>query len=230
MGDVQFQKKCINKMESVGTLGRTVLFVSHNMQAVKQLCNTAILLSKGRIAEKDSVVNVINRYVKEVVNYENNYDNNITVEDEDFELLKINLVQNNLVVQGTITNCENLHVVIDYKVKRPVAGLRVFFDLFDNFENMIFRTFHDENECDHPVIQSGAYSSIATIPKNVLGPIRYQLKIKAGIYNRKYCLPAEGITITFDVINTGTYNKAYPGDPFHGLLAYKIDWQTKEIA
>jgi lipopolysaccharide transport system ATP-binding protein len=50
VGDAQFQKKCLGKMEEVASEGRTVLFVSHNMAAIRALCSTAILLKKGSIA------------------------------------------------------------------------------------------------------------------------------------------------------------------------------------
>ena len=49
VGDVAFQKKCLGKMENVAREGRTVLFVSHNMNAVEQLCGSALLLERGRI-------------------------------------------------------------------------------------------------------------------------------------------------------------------------------------
>ena len=49
VGDFDFQKKCLNKMEDVGLQGRTVLFVSHNMQMITRLCSRAILLEKGQI-------------------------------------------------------------------------------------------------------------------------------------------------------------------------------------
>jgi lipopolysaccharide transport system ATP-binding protein len=60
VGDASFQKKCLGKMGEVSREGRTVLFVSHNMAAVKNLCGRAILLNNGhleRIGSADSVVN-----------------------------------------------------------------------------------------------------------------------------------------------------------------------------
>ena len=50
VGDVQFQKKCLGKMEAVGREGRTVLFVSHNMAAIQQLTNKCLLLHHGQLA------------------------------------------------------------------------------------------------------------------------------------------------------------------------------------
>jgi lipopolysaccharide transport system ATP-binding protein len=49
VGDAQFQKKCLGKMEQIGSSGRTVIFVSHNMPAVLRLCNRVILLHQGRV-------------------------------------------------------------------------------------------------------------------------------------------------------------------------------------
>jgi lipopolysaccharide transport system ATP-binding protein len=63
VGDAAFQQKCIGKMRSAGQSdGRTVLFVSHNMAAVKQLCRTGILMSAGRVAEMGSIADVAKTY------------------------------------------------------------------------------------------------------------------------------------------------------------------------
>ncbi len=65
VGDVDFQKKCINKMDSVSRKeGRTVLFVSHNMASLQNLCNTSILLEQGKLIEYDKSNIVINNYLK----------------------------------------------------------------------------------------------------------------------------------------------------------------------
>jgi lipopolysaccharide transport system ATP-binding protein len=63
VGDAQFQKKCLGKMNEVSKHGRTVLFVSHNMPAVKGLCSRAILVDGGRIAADGDVDEVVNRYL-----------------------------------------------------------------------------------------------------------------------------------------------------------------------
>lgn len=64
VGDTEFQKKCLGKMESVTREGRTVLFVSHNMAAVQQLCTRGIVLSQGRIRFDGSVGDAISFYVQ----------------------------------------------------------------------------------------------------------------------------------------------------------------------
>lgn len=62
VGDSQFQKKCLGKMEDVGREGRTVLFVSHNMGAISSLCNKGILLSSGTINYEGDIKKAISLY------------------------------------------------------------------------------------------------------------------------------------------------------------------------
>lgn len=62
VGDAQFQKKCLNQMEAVTGSGRTVLFVSHNMGAVKRICSTCVVLSSGTLEFRGSTAEAIHRY------------------------------------------------------------------------------------------------------------------------------------------------------------------------
>lgn len=64
VGDAEFQKKCLGKMKDVSGEGRTVLFVSHNMLAVKSLCNKGILLEHGQVTEIGQIDQVVNTYSK----------------------------------------------------------------------------------------------------------------------------------------------------------------------
>lgn len=66
VGDVEFQKKCLGKMRDVASSGRTVLFVSHNMAAIKNLCSKCILLKDGQIDTIGETENIIKKYLKTV--------------------------------------------------------------------------------------------------------------------------------------------------------------------
>ena len=70
VGDAKFQNKCLGKMKEVSQEGRTLIFVSHNMGAVSNLCNRAVFLEKGSLRKIGSVEGVINTYLAEVL--ENN--------------------------------------------------------------------------------------------------------------------------------------------------------------
>jgi lipopolysaccharide transport system ATP-binding protein len=67
VGDAQFQKKSLGKMEDVSREGRTVLFVSHNMGAVEQLCSRGILLDNGKIITDGDISDTIKNYLKNVM-------------------------------------------------------------------------------------------------------------------------------------------------------------------
>lgn len=69
VGDAEFQKKCLGKMGDVSKgQGRTVLFVSHNMNAVNQLCNKGILLNKGQIEMIGDTTSIISKYIENQIN------------------------------------------------------------------------------------------------------------------------------------------------------------------
>ncbi len=65
VGDAEFQRKCLGKMKEVSMGGRTVLFVSHNMAAIQNLCNTAIYLKHGQLVTQGPTAEVINTYLKD---------------------------------------------------------------------------------------------------------------------------------------------------------------------
>ena len=64
VGDLEFQKKCLDRMEQVTkNEGRTILFVSHNMEAVRQLCSTVVLLEKGKVVKVGPTNKIVNEYI-----------------------------------------------------------------------------------------------------------------------------------------------------------------------
>ncbi len=67
VGDAEFQKKCLGKMSDVAGHGRTIIFVSHNMQAVQSLCKTALYLKAGHIVDQGETDKVINNYLSREV-------------------------------------------------------------------------------------------------------------------------------------------------------------------
>ena len=70
VGDAAFQKKCLNKMGEVAGEGRTILFVSHNINALNTLCNEAVYLEKGRVKERGKATSVLMSYTSDLFNCE----------------------------------------------------------------------------------------------------------------------------------------------------------------
>ena len=234
VGDAQFQKKCLGKMGEVARGGRTVLFVSHNMQAIRQLCNRAIVLDCGKVIADSDPAEATEKYLRSCDTVESSAKNleelisNLPL-DPVFKLETITLTQNGYHTSELIESGKPLEIEIGYHVSEKVTGLRVYFDLCDDQNTLLFRSFHDEDSNGIPTTEPGYYISKAIIPSNFLGPVSYVLRIRSGIHNVRSCLPSSGVPIPLKVELTGHYNRAYMNDTFRGKLAISIDWNNRRL-
>lgn len=234
VGDAQFQKKCLGKMHDISRLGRTVLFVSHNMKAIRQLCSRAILLRGGASVAEGPPDHITEKYLQEDAPSPATIANIQQIiatapPDETIQWLDVRLSQDGAPVVHTIANGRPLHIAIQYLVRQRTTGLRIFCDVVDTEETLLFRSFHDETAEGIPVMEPGNYISTAIIPADILAPVDYELIIRAGIHNVRPCLPADGISISVPVEATGRYNRAYLGDTQRGKLAISLTWETRRI-
>ena len=229
VGDAQFQRKCLGKMEEVGKTGRTILFVSHNMQAVRQLCQRVILLKAGRVLVDGSAEQAITAYLQDGMSLvtQDNIDQLIRrlPEDPTFKLEGIRLLQHGRPVHVSVDNGSLLEIEIRYWVYEKTVGLRVYFDLLDEQDLLLFRSFNDEDSDGIPTVFPGRYIAKATIPGDLLAPIKYKIRFFATIFNERSCLP-DGITLSLDVQRGGRANRAYLSEPIRGKLAPVIMWTT----
>lgn len=229
VGDAQFQKKCLGKMNEVSSQeGRTVLFVSHNLQAVRQLCNRCILLSGGELDADGTPPETIKRYL---LQQPSDRDDTLAARiaalpwDESFRLEEVSVLQDGE-ASATLGNGAPVSIRISYSVFKKTSGLRVFIDLHDEEENLLFRSFHDEDGDGIGVTLPGSYTSEATIPADLLAPTRYQLRILATVFNQRMCIPYPGLMLSLELERTGRSNRAYLCEPFRGKLAPYIPWRT----
>ncbi len=126
-----------------------------------------------------------------------------------------------------MVNGESIEIGIQYLVLERTVGLRVYFDLLDNYDILI-RTFHDDNAETIPTVEPGEYLSIATIPANFLAPRKYEIKISGTIFNKRSCT-SDGIRIPLIVESTSSVNRGYPEDTIRSKLQPQIAWQTKKM-
>ncbi len=233
VGDALFQKKCLGKMKEVSACeGRTVLFVSHNLQAVRQLCSRCLLVKAGQLVADATPVQAIESYLQfDPLCEEVDIQARIAAlpQDPAFRLETVRIRQEGEVV-SSLGNGAPITVGINYRVLRKTKGLRVFLDLVDDEENLLFRTFHDEDSDGIDVMEPGHYHSEATIPADLLSPTRYHLRVLATVFNERMCIPYPGLVFPLDVERTGRSNRAYLGEPVRGKLAPFIPWQTTVVS
>ncbi|MDO4571251.1 MAG: ABC transporter ATP-binding protein [Planctomycetia bacterium] len=131
VGDAQFQKKCLGKMNDVAASGRTVLFVSHNMSAVKNLCQRAILLQRGEMVVDGRADEVIHEYIQSVGNpstdlsNRKSYDGSGEVRFTKF-LLQGLRTQTNVIGLG-----EGVRIELHFHVNKPVEDFELYISVWD---------------------------------------------------------------------------------------------------
>src|SRR5215218_2646426 len=86
VGDAQFQKKCFEKMQEIGTQGRTILFVSHNMSAVRSICEQALIIEKGTVVAEGDIDDTIDQYLSQIITTQ---DFNESVETNTFSVTSV---------------------------------------------------------------------------------------------------------------------------------------------
>lgn len=232
VGDAAFQKKALGKMNEISTgQGRTVLFVSHNMSAVKNLCNKGILLDKGKITKEGRLDEVIDAYFDNpFLNLNESIDEKIEKlpDDESFKFLQINVTQNGKPIGTFVGNASPIDIELSYVVKKRESGFRVYFDICDSAGELIFRSFNDEQNTGKSPVEPGQYVSRTQIPSNLLGPAKYILIVHSTIFNVRSC-SGDGVKIPLSVVQDGLYNSAYPNDTFRGKLGIALNWTTDKV-
>ena len=231
VGDAAFQEKCLGKMRDTAIQGRTVLFVSHNMQAIQQLCQKGILLDSGRVVMDGTGPEAVKKYLSDIPKTTSTTSVESLIQqlppDPAFRLYSIRLFQDGQPVEGRVLNGQPLEIEICYRILKPTTGFRVYFDLCDREEILIFRSFHDEQCRGIPRMEPGDYISKAVIPADILAPMNYELRIHATVFNIRNCIPEPGVRVSLVVERTGRANRAYLSEPIRGKLAPVIPWVTK---
>lgn len=209
VGDAGFQKKCLGKMGSVAKEGRTVLFVSHNLGAITQLCGRVVQLEKGRLKRVGPSFEVVNTYlaslfgteVKSSWSMESSQLNDAEVRFTSARLLSIDGQP-----RSVVNFDDSLVVEIAYDVKVPIRDLSVTFHLFDSMNNFVFESIDtDMPEWRGCVREPGRYHATTTIPPCLLRPGRYYLSFVSYVQGKnsfKLFQQLEG-ALTFDVSEVG---------------------------
>lgn len=224
VGDAEFQKKCLGKMEDVSKSGRTILFVSHNMRAVESLCQRVIFLSDGTLLA-DGKHEVIDQYLSNIYRTRD-IKIDTTKSDDYFSFESVKIV--NLDAESMLLrNSDDTVIQIEYVVKKTIPSFQLFVDLVDSFDNVIFRTFHYEPEnATPPSAKIGRYISCLTIPKDTLIEGHYKIVVKAANMYERMIEPAEGIIFSVGVEERGKFiRKIYQHQK--GFITINATWNTR---
>ena len=169
VGDAEFQQKCLGRMEDLSGSGRTVLFVSHNMQAVNQLCNRAILLEGGRLTYEGEPSDVVTHYLHTThgAGSHSVWDADSAPGNDLVRLQSVRVVDEDGNGLDTADVRRPIGIEIVYRVLRSGRPIFPKIKLHDRQGDTAFNAMDTSPRWDEPT-EPGEYASTAWIPANLL--------------------------------------------------------------
>ena len=189
VGDADFQQKAMGKMQNVSkSEGRTVLFVSHNMAAVKKLCDNAIMLFQGQLSEMGDVQKIINKYLNNVEKYDiliNNIDekyieNQIDGIIDNPSFIKIHslcITGNNMLPRTEFLSIEEINLIITLSINFVTSDFRVICSIVDFDNRAILYTQLSDSFLYNGHIEPGNYSIKCVFPSNFFGTNIFKISL-----------------------------------------------------
>lgn len=224
VGDAEFQKKCLGRMKDVSVNdGRTVLFVSHNMAAVKQLCNKGVVMRHGSVAFQGSSIDSVNFYqASSDTNsfFEYNGPLDQAPGNQNIRVLKFEV---HPVIGEAISISSGIEFSMEFYNAKKNSNIDVTFELRNLDEITIFHhgTILSEKNDSKP----GVYSVTGVLPPNLLNAGTYKFMVIFG-ENQRYLLYQTDEIIQFEVLNevAGSNSNVLPG-----VIRPQISYQSKFI-
>jgi lipopolysaccharide transport system ATP-binding protein len=225
VGDAAFQKKCLGKMSEVAHTGRTVLFVSHDLNAVNSLCERAILLHDGAVVMSGTPRDVTAHYLDRA----NKLYTPVTwftlagVGGE-VQLLSASVAQNGEPT-GAVSCREPFAIALEYEIRESLRGLRLFLIVRNARGEIVFMT----SDFDEPTEaafsrEAGRFASRVTVPGGLLKAGGYHVTFGADVKHERIVYTADD-ALYFDVFDTV---EDMMGDRHGrpGIVAPLLRWET----
>lgn len=212
VGDAEFQKKCLGKMEDVGREGRTVLFVSHNMGMISKICTTGILIESSTIKALGEIRDVISCY-----NQQSEVKSASVHKD-------IASVQNLSFIMASTVNGDGQEkaeywfdetIAFHVKIFAPngLENIEFTLGLLDASKNRIFNLYEDINA--YPVVD-GILSLLITFPKELVTPGKYSWTLAIHTFGVQLYDRLDDVCF-FSVLDTGSKYGRYPLESYGAI-------------
>ncbi|MCX7642329.1 MAG: ABC transporter ATP-binding protein [Armatimonadetes bacterium] len=228
VGDAAFQKKCLGKMEDVAKEGRTVLFVSHNMAAVTQLCHYSVWLDEGHIVKKGESQEVVEAYLStvntQIPERKWSYPGDAPGDDR-VRLLGARILQNGKISSVVDIN-QPLQIEIEFGVLRPVSNLITGVNLYDAQGVCLF------SSCDWRPnhLLPGVYRKRVHIPGPFLAEGRFRVLVQLVFYEPDIKSAVVPNALCFEAVDSdhplsvrGLYKGKWPG-----VVRPYLNWDEAE--
>ncbi len=233
VGDVEFQKKALGKMKDISQgQGRTVLFVSHNMDAILRLCNSLILLQNGKIIENGDTESIITKYLSQELKLSalKKYKKNGAPGSDTVILLSSMVVDFSLNNRTNYFITEQIGIKIVFEVLKLTDDLILGFNLYNQMDVHILSS-HQKNKKEKYDV--GIYQTIVWLPANFLAEGVHYCGIAAMSYKPIFKVHFHDIKqFSFNITDLQSENTVrgnYTGE-FPGIIRPELNWnETTEF-
>ncbi len=225
VGDAAFQLKCVGQMEAAASSGRTVLFVSHNMNAVRQLCTRGILLHQGVIEFDGSVEEAIGKYLADVqLLAEAHYP---VRPDTPASIVRLALTGKDGRHTVHFAHSEPVRAEIEYVVKEAISADRLAFQLTRSDGVEVIGSL----DCDDPAAtaerrEPGRFLATVEVPGGILNAGTYHYRAAIASVSGHICDQKMG---TYFQIHHDTDYVARGGGHRIGVLLHRLVWREERL-
>jgi lipopolysaccharide transport system ATP-binding protein len=232
VGDAEFQKKCLGKMESVSKgEGRTVLFVSHNMNAIEELCSRAIVLHRGALQHDGHDVRAAVRgYLygdgaAEKSSWSNTTDRYRSPWFHPLKLFIGDAAGRELITP--LKNDEEVWLHIEGEIQEQDPALQIGYALYDEDERLLYWSCHtDTKDAQWPSLAKGLVRVRSRLPARLLNEGTYRIELISALYYRQWlCEPGKDVPSIIITIKGGLSDSPYWRERRPGMLAPVIAWE-----
>lgn len=237
VGDGEFQKKCMGKMDEISHKeGRTILFVSHNMGAVLQLCNRVVCLERGhKVFETENVAGGVQKYMSMSMNDTRDsewHNSGSNYENEFFKPLRFGLYNKNGEVNTTsVSRNDELYVEIEGIVKTPNKALSVGYSMYDQAGTRLYWTYQSDqiNSHDEVPVLDGHVCIRSRVPLEILNLGTKRLELSVQTYRDNWIVsPGRESPVVSFTIEGPASNSPYYVLQRSGTMVINANWKIKE--
>jgi lipopolysaccharide transport system ATP-binding protein len=233
VGDAEFQKKCLGKMEDLSKGGRTILFVSHNMNAIDQLCSRVIWINDGAVIDDShDACAVTTRYLFDdggasVLKSEWRPPQDAALDNEYFALRSFRIRDAaGKTITHPIRNDEQALVEIVVEIKKLHSGLNFGYSLVNESGVRVYWALTTDQTPEHwPKLERGHFILTSSVPRRLLNQGLFRLELHAGIHNQVWFSQPGATPYAVSLrIAGGLSDSPYWTTPRSGVVAPVVPW------
>jgi lipopolysaccharide transport system ATP-binding protein len=223
VGDSAFQKKCLGKMDEVARGGRTILFVSHNMAVMRQLCNKGLLMNRGRVLKAGSISEVVDTYLAAGVEHEGHWRREKAAPNTDKICIEEASIFNSAgVTSGHLDCTEDFTIEIKTRAGGTFGKAQIALSILNKEGVIILTTCNNDNAREYEPIGAGKHTYRVKIPGNFLAPDTYYLRIVAHEPYMEHHDLVES-TVSFRIEDVGSLRSVF-NDGRVGIVEPMLNW------